>query len=129
LHRDPDRLQYALPIAQALQQLDRTDEAIEYLKQAAMQGELRAEACLQLGELLEKSRRIPEALSAYRRAALFRVPPPSAEIKLKALQAAARLAQQHQLIDSARRYLEMLIELSPDDPRLAERLRALPAVF
>ncbi|HAC92921.1 MAG TPA: hypothetical protein DCF63_20160 [Planctomycetaceae bacterium] len=129
LQRYPDRLQYALPLAHALQQLDRSDEAIEYLKQAAMQRELRAEACLQLGELLEKSRRIPEALSAYRRAALFRVPPPSAEIKLKSLQAAARLAQQHQLIDSARRYLEMLIELSPDDPRHAERLRALPAGF
>lgn len=129
LQRYPDRLDYALQLAQALEGLDRSEEAIDWLQRAAAQRNLRAEACLRLGELLERNRRVPEALSAYRRAALFRVPPPTTEIKLQALQAAARLAQQHQLIDSARRYLEMLVEISPNDSQFAERLRALPSHY
>jgi hypothetical protein len=82
-----------------------------------------------LGRMLERASRIPEALSAYRRAALFRVPPPALETKYTALLAAADLALRSGMIDSGRRYLQMLIDLNPQNEYLQQRLaeiRALP---
>jgi hypothetical protein len=58
---------------------------------------------------------------------LFRVPPPSPATKREALSAAADLSQRHGLIDSARRYLALLVEMSPDDDQLAKRLAELNA--
>jgi predicted Zn-dependent protease len=125
LARNPEQLELTIPLAEALDRLDNQTEAIELLKRASQEPTLRAQASLQLGRLLERAQRIPEALSAYRRAAFFRVPPPPAEIKYAALFAAADLALKSGLIDSGRRYLEMLIEHAPEQVALKQRLDEL----
>ncbi len=125
LERHPEQAELNLPLATALENLGNRDEAIGCLQKAVVHPKLRASAALQLGQVFERANRIPEALSSYRRAALFRVPPPSEEIKRKALAAAADLAQRSNLIDSARRYVEMLVELLPHDEALANRLAEL----
>lgn len=125
LSRHPDQLELLLPLAESLDQLDRRDEAIELLKKACQKPELRAEASLQLGKLLEHSHRVPEALSAYRQAALYRLPPPSPAIQIESLQRAADLAERTHLFDSARRYVAMLVELQPNQPSLTDRLHQL----
>lgn len=125
LDRHPEQLELNLPLATALENLNQRDEAITCLKRAVGQPDLRAEAALQLGQILERAKRVPEALSAYRRAALFRVPEPTSKVKYQALMAAANLAQRTGLVDSARRYTEMLLKLQPNHAELQERLAEL----
>ncbi len=127
LQRHPEQLQLHLPLASALHSLGQSEPAIESLRLASEVPKLRSAAAFQLGQLLEALGRIPEALSAYRRAALFRVPPPARELKLRALSAAADLAERSHLIDSARRYVGLLIELDVDNADLKERLERLSA--
>jgi tetratricopeptide (TPR) repeat protein len=128
LERHPDRLELLIPLAVALENLGSIEEAIKCLRQASEVPSLRATASLQLGYLFTRARRIPDALSSFRRAALFRVPPPSEATKREALTAAADLSQRHGLIDSARRYVELLAEMSPNDQQLAKRLADLRAM-
>ncbi len=125
LRRHPDQVALMLPLAAALENQGRIDEAIACLQKAVDHPVLRAAAGLQLGKLLARADRVPEALSAYRRAALFRVPSPPVETRRAALQAAADLAERYGLVDSARRYVEMLVELDPDDAVLRLRLQKL----
>ncbi len=125
LKRQPERLDLHLPLASALENLEQRDEAIQSLKLAIEHPKLRSAAALQLGQLFEAANRVPEALSAYRRAAFFRVPPTTTEIKVKALAAAADLAERCNLIDSARRYVSTLVELVPNSVELKLRLQRL----
>lgn len=125
LERHPEQVELNIPLATALENLGKRDEAIRALQVAIAYPQLRAEAALQLGFLYERARRIPQALSAFRRAAMFRVPPPSADVKLKALAAAADLAQRSNMIDSARRYVTMLLELAPTNAALKTRMNEL----
>jgi tetratricopeptide (TPR) repeat protein len=125
LERHPGKVELNIPLATALENLGKRDEAIRALQIAIAYPQLRAEAALQLGYLYERARRIPQALSAFRRAAMFRVPPPSSEVKLKALSAAADLAQRSNMVDSARRYVAMLLELAPSNAALKSRLHEL----
>lgn len=127
IRRHPENVELFLPLAEALDNLGNTAEAIECLKQAAADPRFRADAAYRLGEALRRLKRIPEALSAYRRAALFRVPPPKPELKKAALMAAADLAQRNNMIDSARRYVELLVEICPEDTELRKRLTELQA--
>ncbi len=127
LQRHPEQVQLYLPLATALHGLGQTPAAIEALRRAMEEPRLRSAAAYQMGQVLEEAKRIPEALSAYRRAALFRVPSPPRELKFAALTAAADLAQRWRLVDSARRYVELLIEMSPEDAALLERHRELCA--
>ena len=120
--RNPQDFQLLIPLAAALDQLNQQEEAIKALKQASQQPGLRTAASLQLGKILQRAGRVPEALSAYRRAATFRIPAAAFEAKREALLAAADLATQAGMVDSTQRYLEMLCELSPDDAQLAQRL-------
>ncbi len=129
LQRHPEQLQLHLPLATALHGLGQSSTAVESLRLAMQEPKLRSAAAYQLGQLLEELGRIPEALSVYRRAALFRVPPPARELKLRALAAAADLAERSHLIDSARRYVGLLVELDSDNSDLRawyDRLCALP---
>ncbi|MCA9130111.1 MAG: hypothetical protein KDB22_23650 [Planctomycetales bacterium] len=125
LERHPDQVDLNIPLAIALDNLGNSEEAVEKLKSAAQHPRLRAAASLQMGFVLQRLKRIPEALSAFRRAALFRVPPPAADIKLQALQAAAELAQKSGMVDSARRYFQMLCDLKPDEQRYREQFELL----
>ncbi len=125
LDRHPDQLELYLPLSLALENLGKRDEAIRALEKAVVQPALRAEAALQLGFILSRAKRIPEALAAFRRAALFRVPPPKPETKQQALVAAADLAERSNMIDSARRYVALLLELQPNDTSLRARLSDL----
>lgn len=125
LQRHPERWELYLPLATALENLGKTGEAIRFLSKAAQEPKLRAEAALQLGATFERAGKIPEALSAYRRAALFRVPPPTTAIRLQALNAAADLAERSNMIDSARRYVELLSTDAPHDQSLQARLNHL----
>ncbi len=125
LERHPERIELYIPLANALEKLGNTDDAIDFLRRAVDQPSLRAAAALQLGYVYLRARRIPESLSSFRRAALFRIPPPSDAIKREALTAAADLAQRSNMIDSARRYVELLVELTPTDVALQKRLAEL----
>ena len=125
LARNPDQLELNLPLATALENLGNRAEAIKCLIQAMNCPELRAKAGIQLGKTYEQAKQIPQALSAYRRAALFRVPPPSTEEKVTALMALANLAQRCGMVDSAFRYVSMLLELQPNNDHLKKRLEEL----
>lgn len=125
LQRNPENTDLLVPLAEALQKLDRMEEAAETLRQAAAEPELRAEASLRLGTLLEKMGDVPGALSAYRRSALFRIPPPDSDLKIQALQAAADLSQRQHLFHSARRYLMLLHDLQPGEGEWKQRLKGL----
>lgn len=125
LERDPQKSELLLPLATALNNLGQVDEAVEALHQAVQQPPLRAVAALQLGQVMEAAGRIPEALSAYRKAAMFRVPPPSREVRLAALNAAADLAERSNLIDSAQRYVSILLDLNANDSHLQQRYKRL----
>lgn len=128
LERHPERVELLVPLAVALENLGSVDEAIKCLRQAAELPRLRAVASLHLGYLYTRARRIPDALASFRRAAMFRVPAPSETTKREALTAAADLSQRHGLIDSARRYVELLFEMSPNDEKIAKRLADLNAM-
>lgn len=125
LARHPEQIELNIDLALALENLGQRDEAIRAIQIAVAEPRLRAAAALQLGHLYARAKQIPKALSAYRRAALFRSPPPSAEIKLAALNAAANLAEKSRMVDSARRYVGMLVELQPDSAEHKTRLERL----
>lgn len=125
LKRAPDQHELYIPLAAALDHLGKRAEAITALQSAMSSPSLRASAAWQLGRLQEQAGNIPEALSAYRTAALFRIPPPTPELKSKSLAAAAKLAEKSGMVDSARRYVSMLLELSPNDAELQSRLDRL----
>ncbi len=120
LVRHPEHLELTIPLAEALEGLDRSEEAIDYLRSAGQDPDLRAQANLKLGEIFERLGRVTDALSAYRRSALFRVPPPPPALRLTALTKAAELALQHRLLDSAARYVAMLRELDPQNLKWSE---------
>ncbi len=128
LLRLPEQLELQLPLAAALTNLSRPEEAVASLQIALLQPKLRSAAAWQLGQLYESLQRIPEALSAYRRCALFRVPPPTAEMKRRALTAAADLAERSGLIDSARRYVALLAEIEPESIELQTRQQRLDSM-
>jgi tetratricopeptide (TPR) repeat protein len=107
--RHKDQSELLIPWAIALRQLKRMDEAIERLCEAQRVPDLRSRASLQLGMCYQQVGKVLEALAAYRCAALFRAPPPPADLRQRALELAAELAEQSQLIDSAIRYLEILV--------------------
>ncbi len=120
LVRHPEHLELTIPLAEALEGLDRSEEAIDYLRSAAQDPELRAQAYLKLGEIFQRLGRITDALSAYRRAALLRVPSPPPAIRLTALTKAAELALEHLMLDSAARYVAILRELEPQNLKWTE---------
>jgi tetratricopeptide (TPR) repeat protein len=132
LGRHPEQLELTIPLAEALEGLDRSEEAIEYLEKAIADPDLRAAASLKLGEIFERSGRVLDALSAYRRAALFRIPPPTDAVKTTALARAAELSLKHRMLDSAQRYVAMLRELEPENlrwPQMADEIVELEAAL
>lgn len=132
LVRHPEQLALTIPLAEALEGLDRSEEAIDYLLKAVHDPELRAVASLRLGTIYEKADRVTDALSAYRRSALFRMPPPSDTIKIEALGRAADLSLAHRMLDSAGRYVALLRELEPQNIRwtqMAQEIEELEAAL
>ncbi len=125
LSRHPEQVELNIPLATALENLGKRDEAVECLRRVVVLPRLRAPAALQLGQLYDRAGRVLEALSAYRRAAMYRVPPPDRECRVSALMAAADLAERTTMFDSARRYVELLLELLPDDESLKTRCERL----
>jgi tetratricopeptide (TPR) repeat protein len=128
LARHPEQLELLIPCAIALRQLGRMDEAVSGLRTAQREPSLRARASLQLGMCLQQMGQVVESLAAYRQAALYRAPEPPAELKARALELAAELAEQSGLIYSARLYISELLmvhEVQPDKWRA--KLSALEA--
>lgn len=129
LTRDPTQVDLLLPMASSLRQLGRHDEGVAALQKAVVIPELRARAALQLGMAMQQMGKPLEALAAYRRAALFRAPQPPTNVRDRALELAAELAEQYGLIESARRYVSLRLITRPDDAALKaqlERLQKLP---
>lgn len=125
LARHPDQVGLNIPLAVALENLGQRAEAIRCLTIAVKEPALRSEAAFHLGQLYERAGEVTQALSQYRRASMFRVPTPSGEARLRALAAAANLAQKSKMIDSAKRYVQMLVELQPENEVLKSRLAEL----
>lgn len=130
LARHPEQLELHIPCAIALRQLGRMSEAVERLKRAQKEPHLRARASLQLGMCLQQLDDVLGALAAYRKAALYRSPPPSTDLKRRALELAAEIAEQNHLVHAAIQYIKILLETDPPhrdawNARL-EKLQALP---
>jgi tetratricopeptide (TPR) repeat protein len=109
-HRRPDQKEILITWAVALRQLGRHDEALSKLSDAAQEPSLRARASLQLGMCLQTLDRPLDALAAFRKAALYRSPPPDLAVRNRALELAMHVADENGLIDSARYYAERLHE-------------------
>jgi tetratricopeptide (TPR) repeat protein len=127
--RHPEQKEILIPWAVAMRQLGREDQAVEYLQEAAEDPSLRARASLQLGMCLESLERPLEALAAFRKAALYRSPPPDPLVRTRALELAIAIAEENGLIDSARYYTEQLLQFcdSSQKEALALSLRRLEA--
>jgi tetratricopeptide (TPR) repeat protein len=129
--RHPDQLDILIHWASGLRQLARLEEAIELLKKAAAQPDLRSRACLQLGLCYQTLQRPLDALASFRRAALFREPEPEPKLKQRALQLALDLAEECSLIDSAIYYAEkLLLDCEPSQRGLLQsridKLKSMP---
>jgi tetratricopeptide (TPR) repeat protein len=96
--RHPDQKEILIAWAVALRQLGRQEEP-----------SIRARASFQLGICLQSLGRPLEALAAFRKAALYRSPPPEPMVRTRALEMAIAIAEENHLIDSARYYTEQLI--------------------
>jgi tetratricopeptide (TPR) repeat protein len=110
--RRPEEKEILITWAVALRQLGRHSEALDKLAEAAAEPTLRARASLQLGMCFQTLDRPLDALSAFRKAALYRSPPPDVSLRNRALQLAMTVAEENGLIDSARYYAERLLESS-----------------
>jgi len=128
--RHPEQREILITWAIGLRQLSRFDEAIELLAKAAESPELCARASLQLGMCFQTQNRTLNALAAFRRAALFRSPPPEPKIRQRALELALDLAEEHRLIDSAKFYAnQLLIDCEPSKKdQLQKRSRRLDSI-
>jgi hypothetical protein len=58
---------------------------------------------MQLGMCLQSVQRPLEALAAFRKAALYRSPPPEPLVRTRALELAIAIAEENHLIDSAQK--------------------------
>jgi len=120
--RHPEQKEILIAWAVALRQLGRQDEAVELLQEASKDPAIRARASLQLGMCLQSLERPLQALAAFRKAALYRSPPPEPLVRTRALEFAIAIAEENQLIDSARYYTEQLLEFC--EPSQKDALRA-----
>ena len=123
--RHPDQRELLVTWGIALRQSKRFDEAIEKLKEACADLTLRSRAALQIAMCYQSIDKPLDALSFFRRAALFRSPPPDPKIASLALEFAAKLAEDIGLIDSAIFYLKELQLRVPDEPTIASRIEQL----
>ena len=107
--RHPEQTDVLINWAIGLRQLARFDEAVELLNKATNDVDSRAKASLQLGICYQTLNRPLDALSALRRASLYRSPPPEPAIRRRALELALEIAESVSLIDSAKYYAEQLL--------------------
>ncbi len=129
--RHPEQRDLLITWGIALRQSKRFEEAIEKLKEACRDLRLRSRASLQLGMCHQALDNPLDALSSFRRAALFRSPSPDPKVASTALELAANLAEEIGLIDSAIYYLSMLQKLNPNastqiEKRIGELTPKLP---
>ncbi|XZE35268.1 tetratricopeptide repeat protein [Pirellulaceae bacterium SH501] len=117
--RHPDQIEILVTLGIALRQSKRFEEAIDVLKTASRDLTHRSRAALQMGMCYQAMGKPLDALSQFRRASLFRSPPPDAKVAITALELAAKLAEEAGLIDSAIYYLT---ELAKRDPREALKI-------
>ncbi len=126
LKRHPEQQELLVIWAEALKALGHSEEAIPFLEKAAQLPSLRARACFELGQCQQQLGRTLDALSSYRKAAMFRAPPPDRRLRAQALMMAFELADRLRMIDSAIRYAEMLIaDQAPQAALLSKRIAVL----
>jgi len=121
--RHPDHKEILITWAIALRQLARIEDAIELLNTASASAELRSRASLQLGMCYQTLNRPLDALAAFRKAALYRDPPPEMKIRRRALELALDLSEATGLIDSSLHYAKHLLEVCEQADRRAIELR------
>lgn len=121
--RHPEQKEILIIWAIALRQLARIEDAIELLNTASDTAELRSRASLQLGMCFQTLNRPLEALAAFRKAALYRDPPPEIKIRRRALELALDLAESVGLVDSSLYYAKHLLEVCEQTNRRALELR------
>lgn len=117
--RHPDQIEILVTLGIALRQSKRFDEAIDVLKTASRDLTHRSRAALQMGMCYQAMGKPLDALSQFRRASLFRSPPPDPKVAITALELASKLAEEAGLIDSAIYYLT---ELAKREPREALKI-------
>jgi tetratricopeptide (TPR) repeat protein len=130
LERHSEQTELLLPLASAHCQLGQMEEAFQRLQQAEKIPELRGPARFQLGRILQQRGDYLEALSAYRRAAIARNPLSPHDVRCKALDAAAQLAESQGWVEPALGYLQLWKQLDSDSAQAIQaridRLELLP---
>lgn len=127
-HRNPDQKEILITWGIALRQQKKYAEALTLLIQATKDLSLRSRASLQMGMCYQALERPLDALSSFRRAALFRSPPPDPKVASVALELAAALAEENGLIDSAIYYLEnyaKLVTVAEKKQAIADKIERL----
>jgi tetratricopeptide (TPR) repeat protein len=115
--RHPDQKELLINWSIGLRQLGRLGEAVTLLLQAAAVPEHRARASLQLGMCYQNLDRPLDALGAFRKAAMYRDPPPEPAIRKRAFELAFELANELGLVDASIVYGERLVELCEGKPK------------
>jgi len=72
---------------------------------------------------LQSLQRPLEALAAFRKASMYRSPPPDPKIQQRALELATDVAEENRLIDSARFYAEQLLAICSSSERESAKRR------
>ncbi len=108
--------------------------AVEPLQAGLELPEHRAEASLEIGEILQRFRQFPKALQCYRQAAQLASPGPgkssvaNASVRNRALYRAGLLSSEMGLNDSARAYLSELVRIAGDYKDARPRLDKLSKI-
>ena len=122
LNRDPTQMGLRVVLAESLRDLGDFEEAIRETEIAIRTMDVAPQAFLIRGQCFLAMDRPLEALSAWRSAALRRSVPAPEATKVAALQAAADTSLKHGLYSSAKRYLDELQCLLPEDANVREAL-------
>ena len=126
LKRHPEQHELLVIWAGALKDLNRSAEAIPLLEKAAQHPSLRARASYEMGLCQQQLGRPLEALSAFRKSALFRAPPADPRLRAQALMRAFELSDRLGMVDAAIRYAEILIhDQVPQTQELSKRVDVL----
>lgn len=123
--RFPDDLRLKYELAVRLKKLGNYDEAIEQLREARGDRELKTSATIEMGECLQHLKSYSKALQCYQKAVASADRFEQADLKKMALYRAGVLASGLKQSDVARTHLEELLKLDPKFKDAKSRLDKL----
>lgn len=127
--RSPDDKRLKFQLGLALKQSGSHRDSLELLQAGLEFPDLRAQASLEIGEVLQRHNLLPKALQCYRQSAQLAAGDPRAEeCRRRALYRAGVLATAMTLTDTARGYLTELVKIAPNYRDAQTRLDKLEEI-